>query len=49
MYVGNVRVNDGGFSAVQADSALNLLCLKPVNPQTIQYQMVWYGGKRILT
>src|SRR5215213_9329053 len=41
--VGDVRIDDGGFSAVQTDSALKLLCFKAVNPQTIQYQVVWHG------
>jgi hypothetical protein len=45
MYVGDIRVNEGGFSTVENNSALNLLCFKSVNPQTIQYQMMRHARK----
>src|SRR5215208_3597559 len=43
MNFGHVRVDDGGFGAVQADSALDYLGFKSVDPQSIEDQMMWYG------
>ena len=42
MYVGNIGVYDRRIRGVQADSALNTLGGEPVDPQTVQYQMVRY-------
>ena len=43
--VGDVRIDDRGFSTVQTDSALKVLSLKSVNPQTIEDQVMRHGGK----